>query len=54
MINAFLYLQNGTVHTKKPVAEFFIEKLFGIISGSNGNLTTDNWFWCIIGQTYPE
>lgn len=44
MLNAIPYLGKGTVPERKPVAEYFVEKLVGPISGSNRNLTTDNWF----------
>lgn len=48
MVNALPYLGKGTVPTKQPVADFFVEKLVApTVSGSNRNVTIDNWFTSI-------
>lgn len=45
MLNAIPYLGKGTVTNNQPVADYFVQKLVGpTISGSNKNVTMDNWF----------
>lgn len=45
MVNALPYLGKQIVPAKKPKADFFVEKLVnGTVSGSNRNITMDNWF----------
>lgn len=45
MLNAIPYLGKGTVTNNQPVADYFVQKLVGpTISGSNRNVTMDNWF----------
>jgi len=44
IIDAKVYLEKGTVPTKTPAADYFVNELIKTIEHSNRNITMDNWF----------